>query len=139
MLIKAMILEDNGTTPVLDKITGEPHAMEFHISDYVMKVIETWSTGQVTTQIVNGETVTVPKFSNAGKIIQDNLFATFNNMESQVRVKIAAESNPFAEEEAAIQAAMAAITAKKLAQFAAPVVADPEPNPNLNPNPETNQ
>lgn len=127
MLIKAMIVEDDGITPVLDKVTKEPHAMEFPISAYVMKVIETWSAGQLTTQVVNGETITVPKFSNAGKIIQDKLYGTFNEIEPQVREKVAAEMNPFAEEEAAIKAAMAAIEAKKLAQFAAPVPVEPVP------------
>ncbi len=127
MFIKAAIVEDDGITPVLDKVTGEAHAMEFPLSPYVMKVIETWSAGQTTSQVVNGETVTVPKFSNAGKIIQDVLFGTFNTIEPQVRDKVAAEMNPFAEEQAAIQAAMIAIEAKKLALFAPPAPVDVTP------------
>ena len=72
MIIKAMIVEDDGTTPVLDSVTKEPHVMEFPFDSYVNKVVRIWGAGQ---KSPDGS----PKFSNYGKIIQDKLYNMFTN------------------------------------------------------------
>ena len=111
MIIKAMIVEDDGTTPVLDSVTKEPHVMEFPFDSYVNKVVRIWSDGQ---KSPDGS----PKFSNYGKIIQDKLYNMFTNeITPQVAHLVPQEEDPFIEEKAKIAEAMAAIEAKKLSLF----------------------
>ena len=111
MIIKAMIVEDDGTTPVLDSVTKEPHVMEFPFDSYVNKVVRIWSDGQ---KNPDGS----PKFSNYGKIIQDKLYNMFTNeITPQVAHLVPQEEDPFIEEKAKIAEALAAIEAKKLSLF----------------------
>jgi len=111
MIIKAMIVEDDGTTPVLDSVTKEPHVMEFPFDSYVNKVVRIWSDGQ---KSPDGS----PKFSNYGKIIQDKLYNMFTNeITPQVAHLVPQEEDPFIEEKAKIAEALAAIEAKKLSLF----------------------
>jgi len=111
MIIKAMIVEDDGTTPVLDSVTKEPHVMEFPFDSYVNKVVRIWSDGQ---KSPDGS----PKFSNYGKIIQDKLYSMFTNeITPQVAHLVPQEEDPFIEEKAKIAEALAAIEAKKLSLF----------------------
>ena len=111
MIIKAMIVEDGGTTPVLDSVTKEPHVMEFPFDSYVNKVVRIWSDGQ---KSPDGS----PKFSNYGKIIQDKLYNMFTNeITPQVAHLVPQEEDPFIEEKAKIAEALAAIEAKKLSLF----------------------
>ena len=111
MIIKAMIVEDDGITPVLDSVTKEPHVMEFPFDSYVNKVVRIWSAGQ---KSPDGS----PKFSNYGKIIQDKLYNMFTNeITPQVAHLVPQEEDPFIEEKAKIAEAMAAIEAKKLGLF----------------------
>ena len=120
MIIKAMIVEDDGTTPVLDSVTKEPHVMEFPFDSYVNKVVRIWSDGQ---KSPDGS----PKFSNYGKIIQDKLYNMFTNeITPQVAHLVPQEEDPFIEEKAKIAEALAAIEAKKLGLFVPPApVAEP--------------
>ena len=120
MIIKAMIVEDDGTTPVLDSVTKEPHVMEFPFDAYVNKVVRIWSDGQ---KNPDGS----PRFSNYGKIIQDKLYNMFTNeIMPQVAHLIPQEEDPFIEEKAKIAEALAAIEAKKLGLFVPPApVAEP--------------
>ena len=126
MIIKAMIVEDDGTTPVLDSVTKEPHVMEFPFDSYVNKVVRIWSDGQ---KSPDGS----PKFSNYGKIIQDKLYNMFTHeITPQVAHLVPQEEDPFIEERAKIAEALAAIEVKKLSLFvpATPVVEPaPEPTP----------
>ena len=111
MIIKAMIVEDDGTTPVLDSVTKEPHVMEFPFDSYVNKVVRVWSDGQ---KSPDGS----PKFSNYGKIIQDKLYNMFTNeITPQVAHLVPREEDPFIAEKAKIAEALAAIEAKKLSLF----------------------
>lgn len=111
MIIKAMIVEDDGTTPVLDSVTKEPHVMEFPFDSYVNKVVRIWSDGQ---KSPDGS----PKFSNYGKIIQDKLYNMFTNeITPQVAHLVPQEEDPFIEEKAKIAEVLAAIEAKKLSLF----------------------
>ena len=111
MIIKAMIVEDDGITPVLDSVTKEPHVMEFPFDSYVNKVVRIWSDGQ---KSPDGS----PKFSNYGKIIQDKLYNMFTNeITPQVAHLVPQEEDPFIEEKAKIAEALAAIEAKKLGLF----------------------
>ena len=111
MIIKAMIVEDDGITPVLDSVTKEPHVMEFPFDSYVNKVVRIWSDGQ---KSPDGS----PKFSNYGKIIQDKLYNMFTNeITPQVAHLVPQEEDPFIEEKAKIAEALAAIEAKKLSLF----------------------
>lgn len=111
MIIKAMIVEDDGITPILDSVTKEPHVMEFPFGSYVDKVVRVWSDGQ---KSPDGS----PKFSNYGKIIQDKLYNMFTNeITPQVAHLVPQEEDPFIEEKAKIAEALAAIEAKKLSLF----------------------
>ena len=111
MIIKAMIVEDDGTTPVLDSVTKEPHVMEFPFDFYVNKVVRIWSDGQ---KSPDGS----PKFSNYEKIIQDKLYNMFTNeITPQVAHLVPQEEDPFIEGKAKLAEALAAIEAKKLSLF----------------------
>ena len=76
MKVNFSITNDNGS-PILDRVTGQPHAFSFPVATDVLAVIEAWMAKVGSTDADGNFT---PKYPNAAEVAREILFDAFQRM-----------------------------------------------------------